>query len=192
MDHRDHVALVRPGFDGVAAGETWLDAGAGRGAFTLAAADLLGPGATLIALDRDASALEANARSIAAAFPGTDHRVVVGDLRDRIEVPDGSLDGIVAANVLHFLEPDRRPPVVAALVRLLRAGGRFVLVEYETERPTPWLPYPLPLDDWEDDAPGAGLTRPRRIGTHRGASGGGMYAALAVRVGPSGADPGAA
>lgn len=47
MDHADHVALLRAGVvvpetHGGAA--TWADLGAGAGAFTLALADLLGPG----------------------------------------------------------------------------------------------------------------------------------------------------
>src|SRR5262245_9714081 len=45
MDHRDHVALIRAGVEG--AGRRWLELGAGEGAFTLALADLLGPGAAI-------------------------------------------------------------------------------------------------------------------------------------------------
>ena len=41
MEHDDHVGLIRDGVEG--AGLRWLELGAGRGAFTLALADLLGP-----------------------------------------------------------------------------------------------------------------------------------------------------
>ena len=51
MDHADHVALMRDGVTGP--GRAWADIGAGEGAFTLALADLLGPGGRIVAVDRD-------------------------------------------------------------------------------------------------------------------------------------------
>src|SRR5207247_6318326 len=60
MDHANHVRLLRDGVpreDG-----TWADLGAGEGAFTLALADLLPPGSTIHAVDRDAGALDELAR----------------------------------------------------------------------------------------------------------------------------------
>ena len=57
MDHDDHVGLLRGGVAGP--GGVWADIGAGEGAFTLALADLLGPGARIVAVDRDAGALRA-------------------------------------------------------------------------------------------------------------------------------------
>ena len=57
MDHGDHVALIRAGIEG--AGRRWLEHRRGRqGAFTLALADVLGPGADITAIDRDGRALE--------------------------------------------------------------------------------------------------------------------------------------
>ena len=51
MDHADHVALIRAAV--TETGGTWADIGAGEGAFTLALADLLGPGGRIVAVDRD-------------------------------------------------------------------------------------------------------------------------------------------
>jgi ubiquinone/menaquinone biosynthesis C-methylase UbiE len=57
MDHADHVALIADGVrDGRTTGARWLELGAGEGAFTLALADVLGPGAEILAIDRDARA----------------------------------------------------------------------------------------------------------------------------------------
>ena len=67
MDHGDHVALLRAA---VRPGGTWADIGAGSGAFTLALADLLGPGGAILAVDRDAGALRDNERAVTARFPG--------------------------------------------------------------------------------------------------------------------------
>ena len=54
VDHADHVGLLRAA---VEPGGTWADIGAGEGAFTLALADLLGPGGRIVAVDRDGRAL---------------------------------------------------------------------------------------------------------------------------------------
>src|SRR6478752_316483 len=85
---------------------TWADIGAGEGAFTLALADLLGPGATIVAVDRDAGALRENARRMAERFPATTMITRVADLTGPLELP--VLDGLVAANSLHFVEGDRQ------------------------------------------------------------------------------------
>jgi hypothetical protein len=49
VDHADHVRLLR---GAVEPGGTWADVGCRAGAFTLALADLLGPGGRVIAVDR--------------------------------------------------------------------------------------------------------------------------------------------
>ncbi len=56
VNHDDHVALLRTGI--TETGGTWADFGSGWGAFTLALADLLGPGAEIYSLDLDRRALE--------------------------------------------------------------------------------------------------------------------------------------
>ena len=71
VDHADHVGLLR---GAVEPGGTWADVGAGSGAFTLALADLLGPGGRIVAVDRDAAALRENAAARRAAVPRRDDR----------------------------------------------------------------------------------------------------------------------
>jgi SAM-dependent methyltransferase len=186
VNHADHVALIRAGVSsgGVTSGgapagivPTWADIGAGTGAFTLALADLLGAGARIVAVDRDAAALRENARRLAAHGAAVTLESVVADVAGPLDLPD--LDGLVAANVLHFIEPGRRVALVAALAGHLRPGRPFVVVEYETSRATPWLPYPLPFDEFERVAAAAGLLDARRTGSNPGTSAGGMYAGIA-------------
>ena len=162
MDHADHVALLRAGLDGVAAGERWADIGAGGGAFTLALADLLGPGARVIAVDRDAGALRANARAIAARFPSVGFEALVADFDGPLEL-DG-LDGIVAANSLHFVSSDRQVDCVRRLATLVRPGGRFLVVEYDADRGNPWVPHPFSFTTWQGLAEDAGLRETTQIG----------------------------
>src|SRR5262245_25629729 len=125
-------------------------------------ADLLGSGATIVALDRDAAALETNARAMAARFPAVRLETIVTDLTDP---PDLSpLDGLVAANSLHFVPRDQQVAAVRRLAALVRPGGRFVVVEYDADSGNPWVPNPFTLETCRGMAETAGLADATRIG----------------------------
>jgi SAM-dependent methyltransferase len=166
MDHRDHVGLLREGVPARAADASappvWADIGAGEGAFTLALAHLLGPGARIIAVDRDRWALGKNQEAVAQRFPETDLEVVVGDLAGSLDLPP--LDGLVAANSLHFVARDRQLEVVRRLAGRVRPGGTFLLVEYDADHGNPWVPHPFSFGSWERMAAECGLAETRRIG----------------------------
>ena len=181
MDHGDHVALLRPA---VEPGGTWADIGAGEGAFTLALADLLGPGGRIVAVDRDGRALATNAAAVGSRFPATRLTTLIADFASDRPLPLGELDvldGLVAANSLHFLAPGRQVPVVRSLAAQLRAGGRFVVVEYDADRGNPWVPHPFSYRSWERMALSAGLTGTRQIGRVRSGFLGAIYAAESRR-----------
>ena len=176
MDHADHVALLRAA---VEPGGTWADIGAGSGAFTLALADLLGPDGRIIAVDRNADALAENVQSVATRFPDVAVETVVADFRKRLQLPP--LDGLVAANSLHFVSPDRQVEVIRGLASLLRRGGRFVVVEYDAERGNPWVPHPFSQASWRGLAASAGLIEARSIGRVPSRFLGAIYSATAIR-----------
>jgi ubiquinone/menaquinone biosynthesis C-methylase UbiE len=161
MEHADHVALLRPG---VPPGGTWADIGAGDGAFTLALADLLGPGGEIVAVDRDGRALKHNAAAIQTRFPAIELRTLQADLTKPLDIEDDALDGIVAANSLHYVPSDRQSEVVRALTRYLCPGARFVIVEYDAERGNPWVPHPISYRAWQWIAMAAGLADTRLVG----------------------------
>jgi ubiquinone/menaquinone biosynthesis C-methylase UbiE len=164
MDHRDHVALLRPGVE--APGGTWADLGAGEGAFTLALAELLGPGATLYAVDHDGQSLRRNAQQLERRYSATTLRTVTADFTQPLDLPQ--LDGVVMANSLHFVSD--KTPVVRAVRSLLKPGGALLLVEYNVDRGNRWVPYPLSFTTWQKLATAAGFgvttllaTRPSRF-----------------------------
>ncbi len=159
MDHADHVALLR---DAVTPGGSWADIGAGEGAFTLALAELLGPGGRIVAVDRDARALRENEDALHARFPATELTTLRADLTAPLDLPE--LDGLVAANSLHFAPRGRQVVVIRGLAEHLRVGGRFVVVEYDVDRGNPWVPHPFSYASWEGLAEAAGLVETRRIG----------------------------
>ena len=173
MDHADHVGLIRAGVEG--AGRRWLELGAGRGAFTLALADLLGPGAEIVAVDRDRNDLATLAATMARGFPETRLTTVVADFSRQLPV-EPSFDGLLAANALHFV---RDPAAVIDGVRpLLRDGARIVVVEYDSDSGNPWVPHPFSFRTWEGIASGAGLAGTRLIGRVPSRFLGAIYAAV--------------
>jgi SAM-dependent methyltransferase len=181
VDHADHVGLLR---GAVEPGGTWADVGAGTGAFTLALAELLGPGSRIVAVDRDAGALRENALRMAATFPDVGLQTVVADLTGPLDLP--VLDGILAANSLHFVPRSRQVAAVRSLASHVRAGGRFVVVEYDTDHGNPYVPHPFSAAAWELLAAEAGLTGPQRLARVPSRFLGAIYSA-AGRVG-AGAD----
>ena len=184
MDHADHVGLLRAA---VEPGGTWADIGAGEGAFTLALADLLGPGGRIVAVDRNGRALRANEAAVRARFPDVEYATLNADLTGPLDLPE--LDGLVAANSLHYVPRDRQVAVIRALAAHLRPGGRFVVVEYDADRGNPWVPHPFTYGSWERLAESAGLTETRLIGRVPSRFLDAIYSAESRRTNPDGGRP---
>jgi ubiquinone/menaquinone biosynthesis C-methylase UbiE len=173
VEHSDHVRLIRDGVEG--AGRRWLELGAGRGAFTLALAELLGPGTEIVAVDRDAADLRRLAELMAGRFPATRLETLTVDFRDPIALGEEPFDGLLAANSLHFV---RDPAAVIDAVRPhMRSGARVVIVEYDSDSGNPWVPHPFSFDTWAAIAVRAGLGNTRLVGRVPSRFLGAIYAA---------------
>jgi SAM-dependent methyltransferase len=175
MDHADHVRLIEGGVRDHPG--TWADLGSGHGAFTLALADILGPGGAIVSVDRDASALAAQRSEMSRRFPHARVDYLVADFTEPMTLP--SLDGIVMANSLHFVRDTDKDAVLERILSHLRPGGRFVMVEYDADAGNQWVPYPLSFRTWRRRAPTVGLTEPREIGRVPSRFLGAIYSALA-------------
>lgn len=175
MDHADHVRLIRDGVEG--GGTAWADFGSGEGAFTLALADVLGPGGTICTVDRDRGALDVQLERLAARFPDMAVTPIVADFTLPIDLPP--LDGIVMANSLHFVRD--KAPVLELVRGYLRPGGRLVLVEYAADRGNQWVPWPLTYNTWASVAAEAGFRDTRRLGTVPSRFLGSIYSAVSMR-----------
>jgi ubiquinone/menaquinone biosynthesis C-methylase UbiE len=174
VDHADHVALIRGGVPGP--GGTWADFGAGGGAFTLALADLLGPTATIVAVDRDAGVLGRLARAMKAQFPAVALQTLTADLAGPLALPP--LDGAVAANSLHFLAGAGREAALARIRAALLPGAPLIVVEYSLERANTWVPHPFTYSRWEALAREAGLVDTRLLARRPSRTFGEIYAAV--------------
>jgi SAM-dependent methyltransferase len=178
VDHHDHVELLRDGVIG--AGATWADLGSGTGAFTLALAELLGPGGTIVSVDRDAGALLDQARAMADRYPEVTLHQQVADFTGELRLPP--LDGVVMANSLHFVRD--KLPVLRAIRERIRDGGRFVLVEYDADAGNRWVPHPVSAQRWLSLASQAGLSDTRIIGRVPSRFLDSIYAAVSRRSSP--------
>jgi ubiquinone/menaquinone biosynthesis C-methylase UbiE len=165
MDHQDHVNLLRPAFDSTTrpAQSVWADLGSGGGAFTLALADLLGPTAKIISVDRDSRALREQERQMRDRFPSAAVEYRTADFTQPLDLPP--LDGVVMANSLHFLTPRQKEAFLPRLKSYLRPGAALLLVEYNTDQGNQWVPYPFTYKTWEAMAAQVGFENTRLLST---------------------------
>ena len=171
MNHADHVALLR---DGISGPSVWADLGSGRGAFTLALADLLGPAGRIYSIDKDRGALRQQEQTMRAQFPRVAVEYVLADFTRCLDLPP--LDGVVMANSLHF---QRDKQSLVQLVRsYLKPGGRLILVEYNTNRGNFAVPYPLSYSTWETLARQARFAETRLLMMRPSRFLGSIYSAL--------------
>ena len=169
--HADHVAFLH---DGIPQGGVWADLGSGEGAFTLALAELLGPGGQIHSVDTDASALRVQREAMKERVPEVELTVHRADFTQTLDLPP--LDGIVMANSLHFHRD--QVAVVRHVVSFLKPGGRFIVVEYDAPRGNAWVPHPVSYKTWEGISAEAGLSRTHPLHRVRSRFMNAIYSAL--------------
>jgi ubiquinone/menaquinone biosynthesis C-methylase UbiE len=172
VNHSDLVALLQDA--GLEPGGRWADLGAGEGAFTLALADLLGPGSHITAVDRDPGALQTLAVQMRKRFPDVGLEAKVFDFTRPLGL--SNLDGMVMANSLHFVRD--KAPVLESVRNMLRPGGRLVVVEYGSDRGNPWVPHPFTCERWERMAAQAGFEKTGLLRTIPSRHLGSIYSAV--------------
>jgi ubiquinone/menaquinone biosynthesis C-methylase UbiE len=181
MNTSEAVALI----EGAVRGHegTWADLGAGDGTFTRALGKLLGPKSRIYAVDRDTGAVVELERWSASAAENV--IPVEADFTGALDLPELGqtlLDGMLLANALHFVRD--AGSVLTRLVKLVRPGGRVVLVEYDQREASRWVPYPIPIANLPALATAAGLSTPTVTATRPSTYRGVLYAAAADRVVP--------
>src|SRR5262245_56473642 len=139
MDRAEMVELIRGGVPG--AGGVWADLGAGTGNFTWALRELLGVQGLIYAVDRDGKAIRAQHELLVHAGPGASIIPIQADITQQLKLP--SLDGVLLANVLHFIRD--QPAALALIAGYLRPGGRVLMVEYDLAEPLHWGPVHVPV-----------------------------------------------
>lgn len=110
---------------GVALGDDVLEIGPGPGAAT----DLLIPRVRrLTCVEVDAALARRLASRVAAP-----NVCIVREDATQLSAPDGAFDTVLCLMVLHHVSgPARQDRLLAEVTRVLRPGGRFVMLEYRT------------------------------------------------------------
>ncbi len=153
MDQNEAIALIKEGVPQDAL--NWADIGAGNGTFTLALREIL-PQAEIIAVDKNIHALYRQQRNTPNAY-----QIMEGDFTKELDLP--LLDGMIMANALHYAKDPVN--VLKQLLGHLKPQGTFILIEYDIKKPVkPWIPYPIPLRQFQEIALKVGLNSPQLIG----------------------------
>ena len=158
MNHTDHVNLLRPGIP--AAGGLWADLGSGRGAFTLALAEILADSGSIISVDKDRAALRDQELAMQTRFPTAHVDYRAADFSKSLDLPP--LDGVVMANSLHYFS--RKQPLVEHVRAMLKPGGHLIVIEYNVDRGNWAVPHPLTYSQWAELAARSGFAETRLLG----------------------------
>jgi ubiquinone/menaquinone biosynthesis C-methylase UbiE len=116
--------LVEQVLDGLPAGGTIADVGAGTGTLALALTRAA-PAAELVAIDGDPEALE-----IAAGKEGAAAVEWKRGLADELPLADGSCDRVTMSLLLHHLDAAGKRAALAEAHRVLRGGGRLHIADW--------------------------------------------------------------
>lgn len=158
--------------------QTWAELGSGTGAFTLALRGLAGPDVKIFSIDRNAASLRQQQMEFDSQFPETDITFVAQDFTEPLDLPP--LDGLLAANSLHFVRDQHQ--LLARLRDHLRPTGRMVIVEYDMDTGSPFVPYPLPFRSLSNIARQAGFTAPRLLARAPSRFGREIYSAVIKKL----------
>lgn len=156
MNAADAIKLIEKGITGDEP-QLWTDLGCGSGTFTRALASLLPVGSKVLAVDKERQDLP---------------NFIQADLiNDDLQL--GALDGILMANSLHYVMDKPQ------LIRKFNAP-KLLIVEYDTSRSNPWVPYPIDYTTLEQLAASLDYNIVK-LATQPSRFGGTMYSALLSR-----------
>lgn len=129
--------------------QTWADLGSGSGLFSEALLRQLPPQSQVYAIDRT---------TIPHPAPG-----IIPLQRDFLTFPWNlpPLNGILMANALHFVE--QQEAFLRQAAGHIVPGGQFLFVEYDTDTPNPWVPFPLSLSTLQSRFRNLGLQPPHLL-----------------------------
>lgn len=141
MEFTTAISLIKDGVPELASPQRWADLGCGRGLFTRALASRLAAGSSILCVDSDKEVLNA-----IPVVPGIEISKQAIDFRTLFPSTE-RFHGILMANALHFVR--EKEALLTALRSSLGDGGRFIVIEYDIETPSVWVPFPVSFSTLE-------------------------------------------
>lgn len=138
----------------------WADLGSGSGTFTTALQKQLPAGSQLIPVDRERQNL---LNFVKADF-------------EKDDLPLSGLDGILMANSFHYISDKIK--LIKKLETYFATDPTFLIIEYDTTRSNPWVPYPINYQNLQKLFGGLGYTQIKKLAETPSRYGGSMYSAL--------------
>lgn len=142
MQQTEAIHLIKNDYVIQSAPQTWADLGCGAGTFTLALASLLHKESVIFAVDKDEAAL----RKIPEVYNEVTIYKRIADFTKE-DFLFTNLDGVLMANALHFIK--NKTDFIYKFNTYLKEDACWLIVEYETSRANPWVPYPARYHDLE-------------------------------------------
>ena len=157
MTTAEAINLIEAGQPSSTEPLTWADLGCGSGVFSRALASLLPVNSKITCIDQQQQDFkECVVNGVTLEFIRADFtQLDFGSLR---------YDGFLLANSLHFIQ---KKTFFQYLRGQLKAGGTLLLVEYDSSRSNPWVPYPIPFAELVRLGQSVGFRQARKLGEHR-------------------------
>lgn len=136
MKIKDAETLIQKAFDEEGGIERWADLGSGGGIFTYSLANFLKAGSTVYAVDKEMPVLIST------------NNVNIQCIRAEMETiifHNNELDGILMANSFHYVKD--KNSLIQRLRTFLKSDGRFLIVEYDTDKANRWVPFPITFQE---------------------------------------------
>ncbi len=135
MELKDAINLINDKSIHQQANAVWADLGCGSGLFSYALANLLPSGSTIYAIDKSNTTLTSRSNPKNNVIKQRQLNFSTDELHLR------DLDGILMANSIHFIED--KMAVIYKLSKSMKQDGSFLIVEYDTDVPNRWVPFPV-------------------------------------------------
>ncbi len=132
---------------GLKAGERVLDVGCGTGVLTRLAALAVGPEGEVIGIDPAAKMIAIAKKNAQSEGSIAEFRLAV---IEELPFEDNSFDCVLSSMMLHHLPPDLKEQGLQEVRRVIKSGGRLVLVDLDRPSNPLWWAIFWPLLFWSN------------------------------------------